>query len=123
MIGLLIAMVGIDPVAGAPRFTFGRLELMSGINVVIVAMGLFGVGEILLSLEREVPFKPIGTRLRDLFLGPEDARRSVLPVLRGTAIGFFLGLIPGVGAVVPDRDVLRRGEAACRARPSDSAPA
>jgi putative tricarboxylic transport membrane protein len=101
VIGLLIAMVGIDPVAGAPRFTFGRLELMSGINVVIVAMGLFGVGEILLSLEREVPFKPIGTRLRDLFLGPEDARRSVLPVLRGTAIGFFLGLIPGVGAVVP----------------------
>ena len=65
VIGLLIAMVGIDPVAGAPRFTFGRLELMSGINVVIVAMGLFGVGEILLSLEREVPFKPIGTRLRD----------------------------------------------------------
>jgi putative tricarboxylic transport membrane protein len=81
-------------VAGAPRFTFGRLELMSGINVVIVAMGLFGVGEILLSLEREVPFKPIGTRLQDLFLGPEDARRSVMPVLRGTAIGFFLGLIP-----------------------------
>ena len=101
VVGLLIAMVGIDPVAGAPRFTFGRLELMSGINVVIVAMGLFGVGEILLSVDREVAMKPIGTRLRDLFLGAEDARRSVLPVVRGTAIGFFLGLIPGVGAVVP----------------------
>lgn len=99
--GLLIAMVGLDPVAGAPRFTLGRLELMSGINVVIVAMGLFGVGEILVSLEREAAMKPIGTRLRDLFLSAEDARRSVLPVARGTAIGFFLGLIPGVGAVVP----------------------
>src|SRR5262245_26299359 len=54
VVGLLIAMVGIDPVAGAPRFTFGRLELLSGINVVTVAMGLFGVGEILVSLEREV---------------------------------------------------------------------
>ena len=99
--GLLIAMVGLDPVAGAPRFTLGRLELMSGINVVIVAMGLFGVGEILVSLEREAVMKPIGARLRDLFLTAEDARRSVLPVARGTAIGFFLGLIPGVGAVVP----------------------
>jgi putative tricarboxylic transport membrane protein len=99
--GLLIAMVGLDPVAGAPRFTLGRLELMSGINVVIVAMGLFGVGEILVSLEREAVMKPIGARLRDLFLSAEDARRSVLPVARGTAIGFFLGLIPGVGAVVP----------------------
>jgi putative tricarboxylic transport membrane protein len=94
-------MVGIDPVAGAPRFTFGRLELMSGINVVTVAMGLFGVGEILVSLERAVAARPIGARLSDLFLGPGDARRSVLPALRGTAIGFFLGLIPGVGAVVP----------------------
>jgi putative tricarboxylic transport membrane protein len=101
VVGLLIAMVGIDPVAGAPRFTFGRLELMSGVNVVTVAMGLFGVGEILASLERAVETRPIGTRLSELFLGPGDARRSLLPALRGTAIGFCLGLIPGVGAVVP----------------------
>ena len=85
VLGLLIAMVGIDPVAGAPRFTFGRLELMSGINVVIVAMGLFGVGEILLSLEREVPCKPIGRGCGTCSSDREDARRSALPVLRGTA--------------------------------------
>jgi putative tricarboxylic transport membrane protein len=101
VVGLLIAMVGIDPVAGAPRFTFSRLELMSGINVVTVAMGLFGVGEILASVERAVKTRPIGTRLSELFLGPGDARRSLMPTVRGTAIGFFLGLVPGVGAVVP----------------------
>src|SRR5262245_16367188 len=101
VLGLLIAMVGIDPVAGAPRFAFGQVELMAGINVVTVAMGLFGVGEILLSVEREIAAKPLGTTLRELFPGREDVRRSAMPVVRGTLIGFFLGLIPGVGAVVP----------------------
>lgn len=101
ILGLLIAMVGIDPVVGAPRFTFGNLNLLGGINVVVVAMGLFGVGEILLSLERERAGTALGTKLRELIPTREDVRRSALPVLRGTGIGFFLGLIPGVGAVVP----------------------
>lgn len=101
ILGLLIAMIGIDPVVGAPRFTFGNLHLLSGIDVVVVAMGLFGVGEILLSLEREGAVTALGTTLRELIPTREDVRRSTLPILRGTAIGFFLGLIPGVGAVVP----------------------
>ncbi len=100
-LGLLIAMVGIDPVMGAPRFAFGNVHLLGGIDVVIVAMGLFGVGEILLSLERRGAGAAITTKLRELILSREDIRRSALPVLRGTGIGFFLGLIPGVGAVVP----------------------
>lgn len=101
ILGLLIAMVGIDPVVGAPRFAFGNVHLLSGIHVVVVAMGLFGVGEILLSLEREGAGIALGTKLRELIPTKEDVRRSALPVLRGTGIGFFLGLIPGVGAVVP----------------------
>jgi putative tricarboxylic transport membrane protein len=100
-LGLLVAMVGIDPVMGTRRFTFGQLNLMSGIDVVVVAMGLFGVGEILVALERNTAAHAIGTRLRELVPSRSDVRRSTLPVLRGTAIGFFLGLIPGVGAVVP----------------------
>lgn len=101
IIGLLLAMVGIDPVVGDPRFTFGQLNLMSGIDVVIVAMGLFGVGEILLTLEKTEPGRAITTHLRELVPTRDDVRRSIAPVLRGTGIGFFLGLIPGVGAVVP----------------------
>ncbi len=101
VLGLLLAMVGIDPVVGSPRFTFGSLHLLGGIDVVIVAMGLFGVGEILLSLERDAPVSTLGTRLRELIPSRDDLRRSAMPVARGTGIGFFLGLIPGVGAVVP----------------------
>ena len=101
VLGLLVAMVGIDPVAGAPRFTFGSLHLLGGIDVVVVAMGLFGVGEILLNLEREVAATALSATLRELIPSRDDVRRSDLPILRGTGIGFFLGLIPGVGAVVP----------------------
>ena len=101
VLGLLVAMVGIDPVMGAPRFTFGSINLMGGIDVVVVAMGLFGVGEILVALEREAATSVIATRLRELMPTREEARRSVAPIARGTAIGFLLGLVPGIGAVVP----------------------
>jgi len=101
VVGLLVAMVGIDPVMGAPRLTFGNLNLLNGIDVVVVAMGLFGVGEILLALERSDGDAARPLKSSSLRLSREDVRRSVLPVLRGTGIGFFLGLIPGVGAIIP----------------------
>ena len=100
-LGLLVAMVGIDPVMGAPRFTFGNLNLLGGVDVVIVAMGLFGVGEILLGLEREEEDAHLRAKAPTLRLSRNDIRRSAMPVLRGTGIGFLLGLIPGVGAIVP----------------------
>ena len=100
-IGLIVAMVGIDPVMGAPRFTFGSLNLIGGIDVVIVAMGLFGVGEILLSLERKDDGAHRRVKSPPLNLSRDDVQRSAMPILRGTTIGFFLGLIPGVGAMVP----------------------
>jgi putative tricarboxylic transport membrane protein len=98
--GVLIAMVGTDPVMGAPRFTFGRAELLDGVGVVPVAMGLFGIGEILLNAEAEA-VKVFETKLRSLIPSARDVRDSVLPILRGTGIGFFIGLIPGMNAVVP----------------------
>ena len=99
--GLLIAMVGIDPVIGSQRFTFGNLNLLGGIDVVIVAMGLFGVGEILVNMERNVMATALGTRIKELLPSRSDMKRSAMPIVRGTGIGFLLGLIPGVGAVVP----------------------
>jgi putative tricarboxylic transport membrane protein len=98
--GLLIAMVGIDPVMGAPRFTFGQTELLDGLSLVAVAMGLFGVGEILLTAERGEGER-IDTTFSALMPSARDVRDSALPIVRGTAIGFFIGLIPGMNAVVP----------------------
>ena len=98
--GLLIAMVGIDPVVGAPRFTFGVTELLDGFNVVPVAMGLFGIAEILINAEGG-PSQVFPTTFRSLMPSAKDLKDSAMPVVRGTGIGFFVGLIPGVGAVVP----------------------
>jgi len=100
IIGLLIGMVGIDPVSGAPRFTFGQVELLDGFGIVPVLMGVFGIGEILLNTEsKAVPV--IKATLRSLIPSKQEMKDSIAPILRGTGIGFFLGLIPGIGAVVP----------------------
>ena len=98
--GLLIAMVGIDPVMGAPRFSFGMTELLDGFNFVPVVMGIFGISEILLNAESESR-SVFDTKMSTLIPTAKDMKDSIGAILRGTAIGFFLGLIPGVGAVVP----------------------
>jgi putative tricarboxylic transport membrane protein len=100
VLGLLIAMVGIDPVRGAPRFTFGIPSLYDGVGFIPVVMGLFGVAEILLTVE--APYRQvISTKLVSLLPSREEWRRSFGAIARGTGIGFFLGLIPGVGAIIP----------------------
>ncbi len=98
VLGLLIAMIGMDPVQGMPRFTFGRIELMDGAGLVPVIMGLFGVGEVLLSAERV--FLPTFYKITSLMPTLKDARDSACPIVRGTILGFLLGVIPGVGAAV-----------------------
>ncbi|MGE5619489.1 MAG: tripartite tricarboxylate transporter permease [Sphingomonadaceae bacterium] len=93
--GMLLALIGMDPVHGLPRFTFGRMELMEGISFVPVIMGLFGLGEILSNAENAL--KPAFLRtMSSLVPSRQEARDSVLPILRGTGIGFGLGLIPGM---------------------------
>jgi len=98
--GLMLAMVGMDPVRGAPRFTFGIPALYDGVGFVPVVMGLFGVGEIMLSMEKPV-LEIIKTKLTDLLPKREEWRVSLGAIGRGTGIGFFLGLIPGIGAIIP----------------------
>jgi putative tricarboxylic transport membrane protein len=98
--GLILAMIGMDPVRGAPRFTFGLPPLYDGIGFIPVVMGLFGVGEILLSMEAPV-LEIIKTKLTDLLPKREEWKVSVGAIGRGTIIGFFLGLIPGIGAIIP----------------------
>jgi putative tricarboxylic transport membrane protein len=100
VLGLLLAQIGIDPVMGAPRFTFGRPELLDGFGIIPVVMGLFGIAEILTSVESRVK-SVAAAKINSLWLGVDDWRRSTGPILRGTGTGFVLGLIPGIGSMIP----------------------
>jgi putative tricarboxylic transport membrane protein len=94
-LGLMLGTVGMDPAQGVPRYTFGSMELMDGIGFVPVIMGLFGIGEILTNAEKE--WKPIVTaKMSKLWPSRQDFRDSFGPISRGTVIGFFLGLVPGM---------------------------
>lgn len=101
VLGLLLGGVGTDVNTGLPRFTFGVPELMDGINLVALAMGLFGISEVITSI-RAGETGSINTRfnLRSMLPGRDEVRRSVCPVLRGTAIGSFFGAMPGTGAAI-----------------------
>jgi putative tricarboxylic transport membrane protein len=100
ILGLLLTQVGIDPVMGAPRFAFGRMELLDGFGIVPVVMGLFGVGEILSNAEARA-MQVFETKVGSLVLSRADIKESTWPIARGTGIGFFLGLIPGIGSMIP----------------------
>jgi putative tricarboxylic transport membrane protein len=93
--GMLLAMVGMDPVRGLPRFTFGRMELMDGIGFVPVIMGLFGMAEVLVNAEKQFG-QVFAARMSSLIPTRKDIRDSVGPILRGSVIGTLLGLVPGM---------------------------
>jgi putative tricarboxylic transport membrane protein len=101
--GLLLSTVGRDPIYGAERFTFGIFSIYDGLNMALLAMGLFGVAELLVMAEggaqNAIPVAQ-PTRLSDLLPNAADWRRSIGPILRGTGLGFFLGLLPGGGATL-----------------------
>ncbi|WP_428672293.1 tripartite tricarboxylate transporter permease [Reyranella sp.] len=100
VLGLLLAMIGLDPVRGAPRFTFGLPELYDGIGFIPVVMGLFGIGELLIAAERRET-RMIEADLKKWNPTKKEWRASAGAIGRGTIVGFVLGLIPGVGAIVP----------------------
>jgi putative tricarboxylic transport membrane protein len=94
-LGLLLGTIGIDPMSGYSRFSFGVHELSDGLGVVPLAVGLFGLSEIMLSYGTRAMQPVKQPRLRELLPSPEEARASVGPVWRGTIIGFLIGIIPG----------------------------
>ncbi len=101
VVGLLLAMIGIDPVRGAPRFTFGVPDLYDGIGFIPVVMGLFGVAEILTTAEKPATRGHQDQPLARCCRTARNGSARSAPSSRGTGIGFFLGLIPGVGAIIP----------------------
>jgi len=103
VVGLIIGAVGLDPVTGLARFTFGSTYLLGGIEFVAVAIGLFGIGEVLVNVEQPAEMleqKVLVPRLRELYPTLQDLKQSIGAILRGTGIGFAVGLVPGPAPVI-----------------------
>lgn len=98
--GVFAGSIGTDFITGDPRFNYGSLTLSDGVGLVPVVMGLFGIAEVLDNIEKEEKADVLKTKVRGLFPTFQDWGKSLLPILRGTAIGFFLGIIPGGGSVI-----------------------
>ena len=100
VLGLLLGMVGTDVYTGAPRFTMGITQFADGLNFVAVAVGVFGIAEILRNLEDEHDRQVMTKNITRLFPSRDEFRQMVGPVLRGTAVGSVLGILPGGGAIL-----------------------
>jgi putative tricarboxylic transport membrane protein len=100
ILGLLLGLVGTDVNSGLARYTFDMPELADGVNFVIVAMGMFGIGEIIRNLEHDESRTLMMKKVSGLMLTKDDFKRIAAPVLRGTFIGSALGILPGGGAML-----------------------
>lgn len=96
-IGLVLAMIGIDLQTGVPRLTLGRPELLGGIDVVLAAVGLFAIGEVLWTASTSGGDVPPPGVIGRLMMTAEEWRRSIPAWIRGTLVGFGVGLLPGAG--------------------------
>jgi putative tricarboxylic transport membrane protein len=99
-VGIFLSSVGLDNISGSERFTFGVIEIMDGIGLVPLVMGLFGISEVLINIEQIEEISILDTIKGKLLPSLKDWKDSAFPILRGTVIGFFLGVLPGGGAVI-----------------------
>ncbi len=100
IVGLLISTVGADLQTGVPRLSFGMMELSEGVNFVVVAMGLFGIAEVLRNVQSPEQRGVVRGKITHLMPSREDFQRSAGPIGRGAVIGSLLGVLPGGGAVM-----------------------
>jgi putative tricarboxylic transport membrane protein len=99
-VGIVLGTIGLDTMTGMPRFTFSIPELLDGVGLAPLAMGLFGISEILLNVEKKIKQELLTTKVKGLFPTLQDWAHSIGAILRGTVSGFFLGILPGGGAVL-----------------------
>lgn len=99
-IGVFLGNIGADPMTGVPRFTGSISILMDGVGIVPVAMGLFGISEVLINIETGYRQEIIRTDIKGFLPTLQDWRASIGPILRGSVLGFFLGILPGGGAIL-----------------------
>jgi TctA family transporter len=100
VLGLLLGLVGTDVNSGMARYTFDLPPLFDGIGFVVVAMGMFGLGEIVRNLEHEATRSVMVKKISNLMPTKEDWKRMVAPILRGTVLGSALGILPGGGPIL-----------------------
>ncbi|OYZ89844.1 MAG: hypothetical protein B7X99_18560 [Rhizobiales bacterium 17-65-6] len=100
VLGLLLGLSGQDIYTGTPRFTFDVQELADGFDFVALAMGVFGIGEIIRNLEDESQRSLVAAKVSSLMLTKDEFKRIIGPVLRGTFLGSMLGILPGGGAML-----------------------
>ena len=102
LLGVLLGLVGSDIETGQERYTFGVTELFDGLPLVAVALGLFGVAEVIYSVRTNLPgsLDRKSITFRSMVPTRDDVKRSLMPMVRGTGIGSFLGALPGTGAVI-----------------------
>jgi putative tricarboxylic transport membrane protein len=100
-LGLALSTVGMEPMSGVARFTFGSLDLAQGLELVPIAIGLFGVSELLAAAHDKLNVeRPLPVRLRELLPTLAEWKRSQWPIVRGSVLGFLFGLIPGPTAII-----------------------
>lgn len=100
-LGLILSTIGTDPVSARLRFVYDVTVLRGGLGIIPVLMGLFGVSEVLSSVGSKEVRSIVKTKIRNLFPSIQDWQDSSFPILRGTFLGFFLGILPGIGLSVP----------------------
>jgi putative tricarboxylic transport membrane protein len=98
--GLLLGMIGIDQMTGYFRFAYGVVELGDGIGVVPVAVGLFGLSEILATAGQDTPPQVMKPKLKELLPTRKEWKQSAMPIGRGTLLGFLIGIIPGSAHII-----------------------
>lgn len=101
MLGLMMATIGVDQVSGSHRFTFGYAPAVQGIHLTSLAVGIFAFAEVFKMVERRhEPPRPAPVRFRELYPTKNELRRSLPAMVRGSGLGFLIGLVPGPAAVM-----------------------
>lgn len=99
-LGVVLGLIGLDSINAQPRLTFGSIHLIDGIGIVPLVMGLFGVAEVLVNTEQSLKREIVSAEIKNLLPNKDDWKASGWPIARGTLLGFFLGVLPGGGAIV-----------------------
>ncbi len=98
--GILLSLIGLDPITSEQRFTFGNIHLFEGLSVVPLAIGLFGLAEVFVNLEKTAPARVLQVKIKNMFPNKSQWLRARWAIVRGTVIGFFMGILPGGGPVL-----------------------
>lgn len=98
--GILLSLIGLDPITSEQRFTFGNIHLFEGLSVVPLAIGLFGLTEVFVNLEKTAPARVLQVKIKNMFPNKSQWLRARWAIARGTVIGFFMGILPGGGPVL-----------------------